>query len=136
MALTGLTFTPLDTYGIERILIAGKFAIGSTGAVGTCSFGFAGTANLPYKGSVVRTDVGDYTITLPGRGSVQSIIMLGEPVLEVNGNDLFVKVVAIDPSDRTIDLTCTTLDGTPLVGEAASGDTLHFACLVVNSNVE
>ena len=137
MSLTGITLSDLHTYGMGRVLLSVKFAIGATGAVGAIDGkGFAATAALPYKGSVVRDDVGTYTITLPGRGAVQDIIPVGEPVLIVNGNNLWVRIDAIDLDARTITLQCVGRDSTFDDTEAASGDSLCLTVLVKNVKID
>lgn len=136
MSLAGLTLNNPQTYGSGLVLLHVKWAIGSTGAVGTVTGrGFDG--NGPYSGSVTRTDVGDYTVVLPGRGAFHSLAVLGQPCVEVNGNDVACDLISLDAATRTATFTCHDRSTSGQAAEeAASGDTIHVTFLVKNTDVD
>lgn len=113
MSLPGSVLDPLRVYGKEMVLLTVRFAIGSAGAVTVDTTdwrGFGATAIDPGRGTIVRDSVGQYTITLPGRGSYPDFMVVGQPNIEVNGNDLICEVEAISTTNRTIQLQCKALD--------------------------
>lgn len=105
------------------VLVAGKVAIGATGAVGTqTGKGFA----------VTRTGAGLYTITLEGTGGCAAILYANARVVFATANNTqTVSVLAMTASARTITLQCNDAGTVDVAADPPSGAFLEL--LVVAS---
>lgn len=132
MTVTGsATVGPLRHYGKQRIVLSGQFTVGASGAVGSIiGAGFGTTAVEGRQGSIVRDSAGTYTFTLPGRGSVKSIVPV---IIPVTAEDVFPKIESVDLSARTVTVVFREVDGTPADEELTNGDLVTFMFLVSNS---
>lgn len=115
-----------------------KLTTGATGAVSVVDGkGFNDGAPTGELGGIVRDDVGDYTITLPGRGGLQDISLLADPVI-VDGSASDVRhclVTAITPASRTVAVTFLDAD-TPAATDPANGSVIHFHFLAKDGSVQ
>lgn len=116
-------------YGKEMVLYPLKFAIGSSGAVSSVDTDFPGwgtSAIESVRGSVVRDSAGQYTIVLPGRGGLRDLIVVGDPAISINGNDLICEVESVTASTRTVVLQCKSprghLQHIKAAADGAAGD--------------
>lgn len=103
---------------VGMVIVAGKVAIGSTGAVGTkTGKGFA----------VTRTGVGLYTITLDGSGGCASILYAAaQAVPAAAGATQTVTVLTQTASARTITLQCNAAATVNVASELPSGSVLEL----------
>lgn len=143
MALSGLTFDTPKAYGKGWVLMALKVTIGSSGAVssvdgkGWPSDGTASTAPMQSGGVTHDTD-GEYTITLPGNGSVHDIFLVNCAVEDAS--DLLIdQVKTKDLSARSLTLLLTDPGSdtvSPAAADPSDGTILHVTLLVKNSNID
>ena len=115
---------PIATPGC--ILIAGKVAIGATGAVG---------AQTGKGFTVTRTDTGDYTITVLSQGAAVGgvpAILYANASLLVNSDTQFIAQMRTAPTTGAITLTCfaDAALGTP--ADPPSGASLQIFIIVKN----
>lgn len=143
MALSGITFDPIQAYGKEYKLLALKVTIGAAGAVsavdgkGWTSDGTAGTA--PVLNGSVTLDTAEYEIVLPGSGAVHDILLLSAHVQDTAAGDVRIPMVtSLDLSSRLIGVTFYDPDnaGAPAALVPSNGSVLHFVLLVKNSDID
>lgn len=139
MPLNGITFDPVQTYGKEWKLMLLSVTVGASGAVasvdgkGWRSDGTAGTSIN--NGSVTKeATAGQYSIVLPGKGSVPRILPL-QPVIEDATDVLHCTVVSKDLSARKITFQFWDAD-TPAATDLTDGTIVHFALWVKNSDID
>ncbi len=127
---------PIRALGKEYVIVTCSMLVGASGAV-TSVTGRGFSSALPSGetpgGIVKEATAGQYTVTLPGRGSVQAIIPLGAPVIEHATDVLHITVISKALSSRALTFQCWDAD-TPAATNPTSGAVLHFAFLVKNSN--
>lgn len=113
-----------------------KLTVGGTGAVSAVDGkGFNDGASSGELGGIVRDDVGDYTITLPGRGGFQDIMPLNPVIQDGAAVDVrHVLVTAITASSRTVSYTFFDAD-TPAATDPTEGSIIHFHFLVKDGSV-
>lgn len=129
MALAGVNTDLLKVYGKQFTLLHVQWTVGATGAVASVKgHGFDSSAATPHKGSVVRTDTGDYTITLPGDGGSMRLMSVLQFEHVINGSGL-TRTYALDLTDGTVDVT---FDASSTPTDPDSGDEVHMTFLVSN----
>ena len=129
---------PVRALGKEWVLVQVTLTVGATGAVTSAvGRGFdTATPSGETAGGIVRVSEGVYTVTLPGRGSVQAIVPLGPPVIE-DADAADAKVVTITAkslSARTMTFTFWDAAAAAAVEELTEGSVVYFTFLVKNSN--
>ena len=138
MPISGLTFDPIRAYGKEYVVLGLTLTVGASGAVASVKGkGWAadGTVHQSgFQGSVTKESAdGQYSIVLPGRGSVAGILPL-QPVIEHATDALFATALAVDLDDRKV--TYQLRDDAGAAANATSGAKVHFVLLVKNSNID
>jgi len=109
-------------------ILAGSWAIGSTGAVGakTCGEGM----------TLTRTDVGDYTITFADK--YVALAYVDVQLKQATPTDLEAKVVSFTGAPvTTVAITCSVedhSDGSVDPTDPASGDQLFVLAIVKNAS--
>lgn len=110
-------FKPLEgSLDNKLAVVAGRVAIGATGAVGAQTRGRGIT--------VTRTAVGDYTLTLPY--AVPAINFVKCEIEEDADVAYLAKVKVVDASAGTITLTVYTAAAPTTPADPPSGSFLHF----------
>lgn len=106
----------------DLVFIAGKVAIGATGAVGAqTGKGFA----------ITRTGAGAYTLTLSGRGGVAAILFAQANIVFATGtNNQYAHTLAMTASARTITFLNTDATTEDTAADPPSGSFLSFLAVV------
>lgn len=144
MPLNGITFDPIQVYGKEWKALFLSLTVGASGAVsavdgkGWKSDGTAGTSIN--NGSVTKEVAdGQYSIVLPGKGSVHKVVVL-PPMIEDATDALLCTTIAKDLSAREVTLQfwgpTATADTALIATELSDGTIVHFTILVKNSNID
>jgi hypothetical protein len=127
MAIYGMLYPGPKAQQPNLVLVAGKVAIGSTGAVGTQSGkGF----------SVTRTGAGLYTITFTSAiNSVPDILYADVNIVSVSGGATqTARILTLNAAARKITLQCNADAAVNVAADPPSGSILQFVAVVQNTS--
>jgi hypothetical protein len=109
------------------VIIAGRVAIGATGAVGTqTGKGF----------SVTRTDTGDYTVQVQSQGASATVpaILYAHAALAVNSDTQFIAQVRVAPTTGAVTVTCFANAALDTPADPPSGASLMVYIVAQNTS--
>lgn len=115
----------LKTIQPELVVIAGRVAIGATGAVG---------ASTGKGFTVTRTGAGLYTITLDAAGAVPALLFgMADVVFATANNTQTACVLTLNAASKLITLQCNDAGTVDVAADPPSGAFLQFLIVVQNS---
>lgn len=126
MAIVKRTYNDLKMTQPFVVDIAGKVAIGSTGAVGTATG----------KGFVVtRTGAGLYTITITATSGVPAILWAAvDVVFATAGNTQTAKILTMNATTGVVTIQCNDAGTVDVAADPPSGSLLIFRISVQNAS--
>lgn len=125
MAILRRLYPAAKTLQPYLVMVAGKVAIGASGAVGTASGkGF----------TVTRTGTGLYTVTLDANVSVPDILHASaDVVFATGGNTQTAKILTLDAANKKITLQTNDAGTVDVAADPPSGAILVFKIIVQNA---
>lgn len=125
MAIIRRTFPGANASQPNLIMVAGRVAIGATGAVG---------ASVGKLFTVTRTAAGLYTVTLDSSGAVPAIVYAAANLVFATGSDTqTVSILTLDATNKKITLQVNDAGTVDTAADPPSGSILQFLILVQNT---
>lgn len=109
------------------VIIAGRVAIGATGAVG---------AKTGKGFTVTRTDTGDYTVQVTSSGAACTVpaVLFAQATLAVNSDTQFIAQVKVAPTTGAITVTCFANADLTTPADPPSGASLMVFIVAQNTS--